>query len=603
HEKVKEDTDAIRKMGLPKPEEDELLSAVTFQALQQGAMLAVSAYSLGRGGIQHLKERTAGVSYHSWEQRGWIREVNGKMTITAEAPPFLRSKMYLLNTEPVKNTKPGEPPAGTKPPAGDTDTTTGKSGTGENTTDDTGTTSDKTGTGNTGKGTTDKPGSDNTGTTDKTGTGTTDKTGTGTTDTPTKKPQTFEERLPPKWIDPKSRPGRLNDCVKKLRGIGIPDEKILAILDNAAQKVSDPSDFFGGLNMFLKNGQKQVGKANFDRIVEGLSSSGGFEGAGFLAMRQSTVTKQHKNPDLVGKIMDTFSLEDISLLRKRYPSGNDSQWRDNLELMATRVKGGREEVFKILTGMGEGTGNMDKLSSALNELGPGLSTAERIRKQFDFEDSLKKTLLKEGDDVVHELWQEKVKDKNRNKEGKFEVAESLKGVDPGDKARAYIDAHKEKIVNSLLNDAKTDVDPIKFGRFKFAVDSTDLIDIQRYNIIGEVWAAAKVKAYENQGFDVVREVTIDILSPNGQVEATTILDAVLKNRGTGEVAGYREFKSGADTPLEQGTQDVAYPLLESGDLKRLRPRGEHAMEAFGGPKMPNFRNSPVVEDRPGGLIK
>jgi hypothetical protein len=600
HEKVKEDTDAIKKMGLPKPEEDEMLSAVTFQALQQGAMLAVSAYSLGRGGLGHLKERAAGVSYHSWEERGWIREVNGKMTISAEAPPFLRSKMYLLNTEPVKTNKPGEPPT-TKPPV---DTTTGKTGTG-----DTDTTTGKTGTGDTDT-TTGKTGTTDTDTTD---TGTTDKTGSTPgepgsgskqTDTPPK-PQTFDERMPSKWRDPKSRPGRLNDCVKKLRALGISDDKILAILNHAAEKAYNPSDVFGGLSIFLKNGQKQIGKARFDQIIDGLASASSFEGAAFLAVRQGTVNKQYKDPNLVGKIMDTFSLEDITQLWKRFPPKDPImdglQWRDNLELLATRIKGGRDEAFKLLGELGEGASGMDQLSSALKEIGPGLSTSERIRKQFAFEERLQKTLGVKGDEAVRELWQDHVKGK---KDGKFEVAGSLQaGETPGDSARAYIDDNKKKIVRSLLNDAKTEVDPVKWGTLRYAVEQTDLLDIQKYNIIGELWAAAKVEAYTNQGYDVVREVTIDILDGNGKVVATTILDAVLKYRGSGEVAGYREFKSGGETPLEEGTQDVAYPRLKNGELSSLKPRGAHAEEAFGGPKMPNFKAGEVIEDRPGGLIQ
>ncbi|MBS1603765.1 MAG: DUF4157 domain-containing protein [Bacteroidetes bacterium] len=584
HEKVKEDTDAIKALHLPEYEERELLSQVTFEALQQGAMLAVSAYSLGRGGLDHLRQKTAGVSYHSWEQRGWIKEVDGKMTITSEAPPFLRDKMTLMGKAGPKTTRPDEPPV--KPPAETGELTKGKT-TGENTTEDTGTTSEKTGTTSEKTGTT----SEKTGTTsEKAGAGGTDKTAPTT-------PPTFEEQLPSRWKDPKSRPGRMNDCVKKLKARGIPDDKILAILNNAAEKVTNPSDFFGDLNTFLKNGEKDLGKLKFDAILEGLGSSGNFEAAGFLAVRQSKLTK--KNPGAtVNKIMDVLTLEDIGALRKRYPSTDDAQWKADLETIATGVKGGRDEIFPLLDEAGEGEKGMSKLAKALEQLGPGLSTRERIRRQFAFEDSLKQTIGKEGDELGHALWQENIKGKNES--GQFKIAGSLKGETAGDAARAFIDKHKDQIVNSLMNDAGTDVDPMKWGKMRFAVENTDLIDIQKNNIIGELWAAAKVKGYEKQGFKVVREVTIDILGKNGKVEATAILDAVLLNGD--QVAGYREFKSSGTATLEEGTQDVAYARMEKGELNTLRPRGDHAEQAFGA-KMINFSKGPVVIDRPGGLIK
>ncbi|WP_431214064.1 hypothetical protein ACQ86N_04095 [Puia sp. P3] len=119
NEKVKEDANAIRAMHLPKAEEEELLAQVNLEAIQQGAMMAVSAYSMGRGVFEHFKAKTAGVSWHTWEARGWIKKVGGKTIITDEAPPFIRAKMKLIGT--AKDTDSDPTGSGKKPPGTGTD--------------------------------------------------------------------------------------------------------------------------------------------------------------------------------------------------------------------------------------------------------------------------------------------------------------------------------------------------------------------------------------------------------------------------------------------------------------------------------------------------
>lgn len=89
--KVKEDIDAIKKLGLPKEQEDEMIASVTFDAIQQGAMMAVSAYSTMKQIPETYRSRVEGSSYASWEEKGWIRiNEEGVVEITDSAPPFLR---------------------------------------------------------------------------------------------------------------------------------------------------------------------------------------------------------------------------------------------------------------------------------------------------------------------------------------------------------------------------------------------------------------------------------------------------------------------------------------------------------------------------------
>ena len=89
--KVKEDVEAIKQLGLPKHEEDNMIAAVTFDALQQAAMMSVSAYGVARQVGGHFKSKVENSSYRSWEQKGWIiKEKNGSYKVGADAPPFLK---------------------------------------------------------------------------------------------------------------------------------------------------------------------------------------------------------------------------------------------------------------------------------------------------------------------------------------------------------------------------------------------------------------------------------------------------------------------------------------------------------------------------------
>ncbi|HEY0067679.1 MAG TPA: hypothetical protein VGB46_09955, partial [Flavisolibacter sp.] len=119
----------------------------------------------------------------------------------------------------------------------------------------------------------------------------------------------------------------------------------------------------------------------------------------------------------------------------------------------------------------------------------------------------------------------------------------------------------------------------------------------RNDIVGHAWAAAKRKAYQNAGWEVIPEVSINILGPDGKPTGRkSILDAVLKSKDGKEIR-YKEFKS-SQTAETTGRQKEVYPMLEKGDLSRLKPTGENAERAFGGPDMPGFRPGQVDIERP-----
>ena len=89
--KVKEDVDAIKKLGLPKYEEDAMISSVVFDAVQQGAMMAFSAHSMLKQIPDTFRAHVETSPYKSWEEKGWIKVgENGHVEVTNAAPPFLQ---------------------------------------------------------------------------------------------------------------------------------------------------------------------------------------------------------------------------------------------------------------------------------------------------------------------------------------------------------------------------------------------------------------------------------------------------------------------------------------------------------------------------------
>jgi hypothetical protein len=89
--KVKEDVDAVKKLGLPKYEEDAMISSIVFDAVQQGAMMAFSAHSMLKQIPDTFRVHVETSPYKSWEEKGWIKiGENGHVEITNAAPPFLQ---------------------------------------------------------------------------------------------------------------------------------------------------------------------------------------------------------------------------------------------------------------------------------------------------------------------------------------------------------------------------------------------------------------------------------------------------------------------------------------------------------------------------------
>jgi hypothetical protein len=411
------------------------------------------------------------------------------------------------------------------------------------------------------------------------------KTGTsGATDA-------LEPKLPETWR--KGQPGRppmLDPAVAKMRALGISDDKIIAIIKNAAlSKDYDPSLFIGDLNRFAKRFEKFVSREGFDSIVRGLATEKNFVTARMLMTQVS-------NGQDISAIMKVLNLEDIATLKPRFP-GADKDFITDLNKIVSRIKGNRDDIFALLNEAGDPT----KLNEALDRLGNESYLPAQVRESLAFGEKLAKAIEGGVDEVAKVIWGDAIEvDAEgkvvRNADGKIKFTSKLSKDKAGDLVSSYIRTRTKQIAELILNGEKgTEVDPIKWGVVKDALLKTDLPTIVQNDILGEVWAFTKVKQYENLGFEVIREVSFKVLGADGTptgVEAR--LDAVLKK---GDEIFYKEFKSTAAAETSTG-QDEVYGLMEKGAKEKLKPYGANAEKAFGGKDMPGFKPKKVDIERP-----
>lgn len=85
--KVQDDIAEVKKLGLPKDQEDEMLQQIALEAMQQGAMIAFASFSKVKDLGEHLIARIEKSRYKSFKEKGWV---DGEGKITDQAPPFLR---------------------------------------------------------------------------------------------------------------------------------------------------------------------------------------------------------------------------------------------------------------------------------------------------------------------------------------------------------------------------------------------------------------------------------------------------------------------------------------------------------------------------------
>ncbi|PWT95631.1 MAG: hypothetical protein C5B52_17440 [Bacteroidetes bacterium] len=402
--------------------------------------------------------------------------------------------------------------------------------------------------------------------------------------------QPFESKLPENWREGSpERPPRLSATVTRMRGLGISDDNIIAIINNAAlAKDYDPALFFGDLNRFVINFEALAGRPAFDVIIAGLTSKEDFTICRMLLTQVS-------NGQNIMEIMNALNLSDISKMRPFF-TGPDKDFINKLTKIVTRVKGNSADIFLVLQDSGN---DPDKLLNALDRLGEGKYTPAEVRDSLAFEGKLEKAIAEGADGVAKEIWGEKLElDADgkpvKDAKGTYKLKD-LSADKSGDLASAYIRKRRDIMASFLLNGGQgTEIDSIRWGMLKEILTNNELPTIVKNDLLGEAWSFTKAKQYTNMGYEVIREVSFRVLGADGLPTGEEArLDAVLKK---GDQFLYKEFKSSATADVSKG-QDKVYDLMSKGATKQLEPYGPNAEKAFG-QGMKQFNAKKVDIERP-----
>jgi hypothetical protein len=392
------------------------------------------------------------------------------------------------------------------------------------------------------------------------------------------------------------KPPRLKDVLNKLKQRNIPEDTILAIVRNAVVHADKSTNlYFGDLNTFLGKRGPKLGAKGFDAIIDGLTGrdESNYRVAKFLMERVS-------NGQWMGikSVLNTFTFEDIAGLRSEFPGYPDADMAMNLAKLSTKVDATSKDILQLLRDAGKGKAAMENLIEAVDRLGQrGKFTPDNVRESLKYRQRVRDVLsdVTQTDQIAELLFGEAAKQKEGEK---YKVAKAFTKNKSGDMAAAFFGTRKSAIASELIGgDTGHSWSPTKFAAMEGVIRSTDLPDIVKNAIIGELWAYPRIRILENIGFKMTREVHFRWRLEDGSWSTRFMkLDGVGIR---GDEAIYAEFKSSADAETSEG-QDQVIPRLQAGDLHELQPFGPGAEEAFGGKDMPNFKPGSVTVDRPGG---
>ena len=273
---------------------------------------------------------------------------------------------------------------------------------------------------------------------------------------------------------------------------------------------------------------------------------------------------------------------------------NNPETVANLRRIAEHVDASTDDVIKLMDVAGTGEEGLEKFNRAVVRLGEGRFTPDKIKESLNLGVEIEKAIAAGGGATEKKIWGDAKEITLPNGKKVLEVSAQHTAESPGDKAYAHIKGMMDEIVNSVLAAGGQEVDPVKWGVAREAIERTDLPDLTKNQIIGEMWAASNVAAYEKQGYAVYREVTIQVVDAQGKKMYEAHLDAVLVK---GDEVLYKEFKS-SETASTSKDQVEVYNRLASGKIGDLRPKGPRAQKAFGGAKFPKFVAKPVDFNRP-----
>jgi hypothetical protein len=175
--------------------------------------------------------------------------------------------------------------------------------------------------------------------------------------------------------------------------------------------------------------------------------------------------------------------------------------------------------------------------------------------------------------------------------GKWKVGSKFTdeaGKVSGSRAIAHIKGQADEIAAALL-DSTGAVSKSQWAIFRKSIENTDLPQVVKNGIIGEMWGKVNVTAYKKVfGADnVIEQVTIRIKGTD--IEA--VVDTVIKKDGK---VFFKEFKSGGAV-LSPG-QEKVYEKMALGLTDELEFAGSNASKVWPDPKTFSVSKVEIVSE-------
>ncbi|HEY0065944.1 MAG TPA: DUF4157 domain-containing protein, partial [Flavisolibacter sp.] len=284
-------------------------------------------------------------------------------------------------------------------------------------------------------------------------------------------PQDLNSRLPEAWkAGPPARPGMLDTAVGRMKNMGVSEDTIVSIARNLVNSKGNEHTFFADLNRFAKAAEEgKFSRPVFDAIVKGMSSERNFSTGRILMEKISNNVKGN-----IDALIRTFSMEDIGSLRTRFPAKKNSDFLNDLDTIAARVNAKPEEVMALFNEAGEGEQAMDNLIEAIERLGEGPQSLEKVRESLNFGKRVAEAMAKGGEDLAKAIWQEAYLGRDPQT-GKFKVNAALTSEKEGDLASAFIRKRSDTIANQLLGgEGGTSISAENWAKVREVLANTDL---------------------------------------------------------------------------------------------------------------------------------
>lgn len=594
--KVKEDIDAIEKLDVPDHVKEQMISAVTFDAIQQGAIMSVSARGVGKQAVDYYRTQVEIGPYKSLIERGWVdMDADGNLRITESAPPFLRE---------AGSTPAATPGAGTTPRVEVEQEILPTI---------------KSHDGNSSITLTEKGGIvvctdscqdirikyeneilqdpalhqrlDQIETKAREAANTKDeqlKTEAMTqardleadlaTVVRRQSIKSYDDIVAPKgW---KEAP-RYKLLMEKFKNADVSPGFVQDILETAARNRKS-KDFVATLyNVMVEHGKSPM--TNFQKLLDGLVNRNGdiFSTAHVLLVRIENYRTGQNGIQQVDQILKRFSIDELTSIRLSHAGRyGDVEIINALTSIIGKTDESSTTIIDLIR-KAASPSNPDKpdllrLQNILEGLPPGqkftaATIEEAIVRSNEFASGVETAMA----DPVHgfetlakQIWG----DNATIRDGNIEVDERFRkgGDDTSSAAYAQIikvDDRGDALAASIVTGGK--IDMARWEVIKKVINNSNIVTGIKNNAIGELWTRVNKLKLEAEGYTVVREVMLTV----GKTEARADLVAIKD----GELRVVECKAMGGDL---SSAQKIIYPYLERGEFDAVKVKNDPSMDAM-----------------------